>query len=385
MMRALPPSGVPITCSDVANGFRAARRGNAAIEELRERIKKQFGVSYCYFASSGRAALSMLLKSIADLYPGRDEVLLPAFTSFSVPSAVVNAGLKVSLYDLDGETLSPNLESLNAGISDRTLCVVVCHLYGYPCDMDAIQEITRKSGIPVIDDAAQAMGATYRGRKVGTIGDAGLFSLSRGKNITAIDGGIVVTSMEVLAEKLAVYEPKAGSFPGAFNLATKALLLSALLRPRLYWLPRSLPFLKIGASIYDPDFETVAFSPFQAGIAAKMLERLDAINNARKERAGLLISQCKNGSRDALVRNVDGAEPVYLRLPLILSKSKKESYALGIVKSYPLPLNEIEELRPHLVTRHQCPIARLLSERIVTLPTHTFIKDEDLKEIATWL
>ena len=109
MFRALPPAGVPITTGDLIAGLAAIRRGEAVLADFRQDIRRTYGVRHVFLVSSGRAALSILLQGLHSLNPDRDVVALPAFTSFSVPSAVVNAGLRVALYDVDPETLSPAL------------------------------------------------------------------------------------------------------------------------------------------------------------------------------------------------------------------------------------------------------------------------------------
>lgn len=379
-MRYLPPSGVPIGLSDIIAGV-CGSAGSSATVTFQEEICRYFAVGHCFFVSSGRAGLSMIFQALHRLRPDRDEVILPAFTSFSVPSAVVNAGLKVSLYDLDGATLSPDLESLRAAITDRTLCIVACHLFGYPCDMDAVLGLAGEKGIPVVDDAAQAMGATYRGRMAGTLGYAGLFSLSRGKNISAVDGGIVVTDSAELAQELEKLRLDPVGILDGITLAAKALILSLLLHPLLYGVPARLPFLNIGASFFEPEFGLQRFTSFQAVIGRRMLSRLKAINQARREKARLLT--------EGLARLVQfprvlvGAEPVYLRLPVIPGRAGLKAVpALGIVHSYPAALNEIEELAPHLVNDRSFPTAKLLAAGLVTLPTHGLTTGSDLKNIS---
>lgn len=179
--RSLSPSGVSINLGDLCAAIGGIFANNRHLEQFREEVCRYFDVKHAFFASSGRASLAQLFKAMAKLRPGKDQVLLPAYTSFSVPSAVVKAGLKVALYDVDPETLSPDINSLKNVVSSSTLCVVVCHLYGYPCDMDAVRGALKGSEIFLVDDAAQAMGARYKGAWVGTLGDAGLFSFSRGK------------------------------------------------------------------------------------------------------------------------------------------------------------------------------------------------------------
>jgi dTDP-4-amino-4,6-dideoxygalactose transaminase len=300
---------------------------------------------------------------------------------------VVNAGLKVSLYDVDPVTLSPVPESLSRAVDSRTLAVVVCHLFGYLADLDRVRQITALHGVPVIDDAAQAMGADFRGKPAGTCGDAGLYSLSRGKNINAVDGGIIVTCREDLAEALErnTFTDEAEGTPKLF---LKALLLSALLRPSLYWLPRSLPFLNIGASVYNPDFTRSPFTPFQAGIAGRMLLRLPEITRTRRTSARML-RECLSGCKGFfLPRPVMGTEPVYLRFPLLIDGSGpvREAPELGMVRSYPEPLNRIRELHTHLVNgADPFPGAHRLADRLVTLPTHQFVTGRDRERMVAAL
>jgi len=376
--RSLPPSGVRIRFTDIFVGFQATLQGDGALGCFRDEICQYFGVRHAVFTSSGRAALSVLLSAFHRLYPDKDEVALPAYTSFSVPSAIVNAGLKVSLYDLDGTTLSPNLQSLRDCVIDKTLCIVVCHLYGYPCDMDEVREIASAKGIPVIDDAAQAMGAKYKGGFAGTLGTAGIFSLSRGKNITTVDGGIIVTDDDRLAEELQKINLPQPSGTDSIAIALKAFILSILLHPRVYWFPQWLPFLNIGASVFNPRFERQGLTPFQAEIGRKMLGRLAEINRKRKVIADAFRCTLKEVAH--FVEQVDGAEPVYLRLPVLNdTTSKRENLELGVVKSYPLPLNLIPELRPYLVAPEKnYPVAQMLASAIVTLPTHEFVKESDI-------
>jgi dTDP-4-amino-4,6-dideoxygalactose transaminase len=383
MMRTLPPSGVPITFFDICAGLVGAIRGSATLERFRADICTYFGVRHCFLLSSGRAALSLLLTALHQANPERNEVVVPAYTSFSVPSAVVNAGLRVALYDLQTQTLSPDLDSLERVLTDRTLCIVVCHLYGYPCDMEAVRALAVRKGIPVVDDAAQAMGATFKGKFVGTLGAAGLFSLSRGKNISTVDGGIIVTDSDGLADLLSRVALQPTGFIGSLLLLIKAVLLSLMLRPRLYWLPARLPFLKLGASVYAPDFPLQCFTPFQSGIGRRMLSRLTRITTDRINNAAAVISGCVPARKELFVQPVEGATPVFLRLPVIVSAGPPQpDPVLGIVKSYPAPLNEIEDLQAQLVNDSGFPGAKFLAEHLLTLPTHEFVTAADIAKIV---
>jgi perosamine synthetase len=380
MLRYLPPSAAPISLFDILAGLLSCIN-QASLRGFKEDICRYFSVRYCYLASSGRAALSMLFRSLHNLKPERDEVLLPAFTSFSVPSAVAHAGLKVSLYDLDRDTLSPDVDSLCGAISDKTLCIVVCHLYGYPCDMSSVLSVAKQSGVPVIDDAAQAMGATYRGRMVGTLGKAGLFSLSRGKNISTVDGGILVTNSPQLAAELERQALAPLRIREHLSLIGKSIVLSLLLHPMLYGIPARISSLKLGASVFEPNFPEHQFTSFQAGIGRRMLRRLKRINSARRQKAKLIANNLASHAK--LPQIVAGAEPVFLRLPVyVRDASASVRINLGIVPSYPTSLDEIKSLQPLLINRRTFPTAGALAREIVTLPTHQYLNSADINEIT---
>lgn len=377
-LRALAPSGVPFSIRDLFHGLLAAMQGDGAGEAFRRELSETFGQEHVFLYSSGRGAISYGLKALHELSPDKTEVLIPAFTSFSVPSAVVNAGFTVSLYDLDPQTMSPDIESLKRAVSDRTLCIMVCHLYGCPADIDAVTEIAREKGIPVFDDAAQAMGATVNGRQVGTLGDLGLYSLSRGKNISAVDGGVLVTGDKRLAAVLEAEKPDALSMKGRIKLGVMALALCFLMHPRLYWIPRSLPFLNLGASVFDPDFEVTAFTSFQAGLGMRMLRRLDRITNGRKRVAAKWM---RNFEEQSLPRLIPGGESVWLRLP-VMNGGSESIPEFGVVPVYPTSLDAIPELKPHLARQGTYPGAVHLAEATVTLPTHQYVSDEDVEAVS---
>lgn len=384
MFRALPPSGFPIKFADILYGLFAMFSRQGPVSKFNQEICNYFGVSHAVTVSSGRAGLSLLFRALHKLNPGCDEVLIPAFTSFSVPSAVVNAGFKVSLYDLDPVTLSPERESLARAINDKTLCIVICHLFGYPADIDAVLKLAAERQITVVDDAAQAMGAFYKGKPVGTFGRAGLFSLSRGKNITAVDGGIIITNDDSLAKAIDSVDLEPIGVKDYLILIIKAVVLSFMLNPCCYWLPRSIPWLNIGASHFSPNFTLSVFTAFQAGIATRMLNRLDMINSERKRLAIRLTNLLSTNKSILLPQVVTGGESVFLRFPIIASLSA-EKPELGIVRSYPAAIQHVHGIEQYLTTHESFPGADRLAEQIYTLPTHCYVTDDDCQRMAEYV
>jgi dTDP-4-amino-4,6-dideoxygalactose transaminase len=153
--------------------------------------------------ANGLDALFLLLKAM-DIGPG-DEVIVPSNTYIATWLAVSYAGAVPVPVEPDPATFNIDPARIKAAITARTRAIIPVHLYGQPADMDPIMDIAREHGLKVIEDAAQAHGARYKGRRVGTLGDAAGFSFYPGKNLGALgDGGAIVTSNPALAQRLRV-------------------------------------------------------------------------------------------------------------------------------------------------------------------------------------
>ncbi len=142
--------------------------------------------------SSGTSALEIALRAVG-VEPG-DEVIVPPYTFVATATSVVGIGAIPVFADIDPDTFNIDPALIEAAITERTAAISVVHIGGSPADMDPIMEIARRHGLKVVEDCAQAHGAIYRGRKVGAIGDAGAFSFQSSKNVTAGEGGMVLTN-----------------------------------------------------------------------------------------------------------------------------------------------------------------------------------------------
>lgn len=159
------------------------------------------GSAYCVGVGNGLDALLLSLKAL-EIGPG-DEVLLPANTYIATALAVTYAGAKPILVEPDIRTYNINPSYIEEKITSNTKAIIPVHLYGQPCDMDSIMEISAKHNLLVVEDCAQAHGATYKGKKIGTFGDVSGFSFYPGKNLGALgDAGAIVTNNKKLADKI---------------------------------------------------------------------------------------------------------------------------------------------------------------------------------------
>lgn len=156
---------------------------------------KYSGTNFCVATSSGTSSLFISLLSMG-LNRG-DEVIVPGYTFVACYSAIIFAGGIPVLSEID-ESLTADPTNIENRITDKTKFIMPVHMLGNPCDMDKIVEISKKYNIKIVEDCCQAAGATYNGKKVGSIGDMGAFSLNVFKTFTAGDGGLVTTNSEPL-------------------------------------------------------------------------------------------------------------------------------------------------------------------------------------------
>ncbi|MEQ1907415.1 MAG: DegT/DnrJ/EryC1/StrS family aminotransferase [Vicinamibacterales bacterium] len=173
------------------------------VRAFEEEFAAYCGASCAVAVDSGTSALELALRACGVGAGEADEVILPANTFIATALAVSCAGATPKLVDVDSTTYNIDIDRLREAITPRTKAIVPVHLYGQPADMDPIMAIAKEHGLVVVEDACQAHGARYKGRRVGTIGHAAAFSFYPGKNLGAYgDGGIVVTNDPSIAESV---------------------------------------------------------------------------------------------------------------------------------------------------------------------------------------
>jgi 8-amino-3,8-dideoxy-alpha-D-manno-octulosonate transaminase len=172
-------------------GFDGPRKGIWKSKDLEAEICKRFGSSYAQLTSSGTAALTTAMAALG--VGAGDEVIMPAFTFVASFEAVLSMGAIPVLVDIDNSlTLAP--DAVRAAITPKTKCIMPVHMCGSMADLDALQEICKEHSLILLEDACQSIGGTYKGKALGTIGDAGTFSFDFVKTITCGEGGVVMTN-----------------------------------------------------------------------------------------------------------------------------------------------------------------------------------------------
>jgi perosamine synthetase len=390
MPRFVPPAGVPLKMIQILHALRTALPSNGRAKEWLSTVSTRLQVKHVFAVSSGRAALWVVLRGLRRLRPERDVVALPAYTCFSVPASVVRAGLKIHPVEIDPHTLDFDLAQLDALPEEGLLCIATSNLFGFPSDLPRIRRAAEAKGAFVLDDAAQAMGAIDNGRFAGTLGDVGIYSLGRGKAITTMEGGLIVTDSDEIA-RVVQAEAKNLKMPSSTHgawLLIEMLMYCVLLRPSLYWIPNSLPFLKLGVTEYNPEFPAEELHALCRALLPQLLDELPQMNRVRRSNARA-ITEALAGSPDfESPRLALNTCPTFVRLPLVArdkvtrerAVSRLRQAGIGAGSFYPSAICDIEGIEPHMSVRefHRRG-AELLSEKLMTLPVHPFVRPRDLE------
>lgn len=385
IQRTIPPAAAPLGLKSLVSGATALLSSRKRLERLERQLKDYFGVRHVFLLSSGRAALFMILRALGKIAPARRKVLIPAYTCYSVPSAIVKAGLEVSLCDIDRTTFDFDGRQVRDAAGDDTLCIVPNHLFGIPSGLDLLKGIGRERGVFIVEDAAQAMGGSYHGRKLGAIGDAGFFSLGRGKNISCGSGGVIITNNDRIAAAIeedyrSVPSPSSGE---NIRELLQAFLTALFIHPSLYWLPAGLSFLGLGQTLFDPDFPVQRLSGVKAGLLLHWQARLETSNRIRRQNSARLRLLDRKGVPcpfpAALLRFPVLAENRTMRDHMYAALNGR---GLGVSRMYPASVNQIKALRDRFASQ-SFPTAEDVAERILTLPTHELLSPDDEERLLS--
>ncbi|MCZ7581820.1 MAG: DegT/DnrJ/EryC1/StrS family aminotransferase, partial [Deltaproteobacteria bacterium] len=297
------------------------------------RFAEYLGGKHTVIAPSGRIALAALLNSF--LFRKGREVVLPALTFHSVPSAVLDAGLVPRFVDVRPDTLCLDETKLAAAVSDRTAAVIPTHLYGRACEMDTIVGIAKSYGAMVIEDCAQACGASYRGKKLGSIGDGAFFSFGPTKNISTLWAGAAVTLRPGPYEKSAAYVVgfpaltasklvSRAVFSAAMRMISRPIVWAAFVAPLVRWYASRGIDLIERATSESPGARPEAYGadrmprPYQGSLGVSQLTKLDAQNERRIRNGERLLAALRQRAIDGLGLPADAprGENIFMSFPV---------------------------------------------------------------------
>lgn len=309
------------------------------------------GVKYAVGVDSGTSALELILRAY-DIGPG-DEVITAANTFIATVLAISNTGATPVLVDINPQTYNLEAGAVEAAITPRTRAVIPVHLYGQPVDMDPLVAVTQKHGLVLIEDACQAHGAEYKGRRAGSIGHAAAFSFYPAKNLGACgDGGMVVTDDARITDRL------------------KQL--------RNYGQRQKYHHETIG---YNRRLDTI-----QAAILSVKLKYIDAWNEARRRHAAS-YSDLLAGMNAVTPEVLAGADPVWHLY--VVQHERRDAlqryladHAISTGIHYPIPIHLQPAYKGLGYERGQFPVTERCAERILSLPMYAELTEGQVARVV---
>lgn len=370
-MKCYPPAETHIPLKALFRSVIGATKNNERV------LCESTGSPFCFFGASGRSLLFHLLTVLQKWDSGaRNEVLIPGYTCYSVPAAIVKAGLKLRFYDVDPYTLNPNRQSLEDNCGKHTLAVISQHLFGLPMDLHVISEISSGAGIYHVEDAAQAFGGLNQGKWMGTAGDFGLFSFGRGKPLPLGGGGALISQWHNIAEMMPPMGAKTNWRSWMIHVMTQVVA-----HPIFYGLAEMLP-LGLGETVFDPFSKPGDIPLIQKKMLKSMMTWLTGLNEHRRMVTSIYRHRI---NVNCLVLEPDGSEPVYPRFPVIAKDGTlpRALWSLGVRRMYPNALNRENRIAAYAIEPNQkLQGAEELAQRLVTLPTHLAIDEKIAGTIA---
>lgn len=397
IFREIPPTaGFPLYAKDLLSIFLKKNRQGS----LEEDFKNYLDVPYAKVTYSGTAAFYLILESLKGR-SARKTVIIPSFICPLVPLAIKRAGLRVAVCDINKDNFNFDLRQLEALClcNDDILAIVAVHLGGIPIDFEGIKQIVRNDKIFIIEDCAQSLGAMYKGKKVGTLGDFSFFSLCRGKGLTIYEGGVIVAKKEsdsvtidatieqianndFFSEGLKIFE-----LLGYWIFYRPQLFWWAFRLPQIFWYWRRRP-LRALAEHFTVDFPLHNVSQIRKSIGHAAFARLEKEIDKQRQRASSYIENLKDIPGIKIATASSGTKATYPYLTLLFDEPIKRKKAqavfkgsgLGVFQIYALAITDYDYLKG-IVENKDCPNARSLAQNHITLTTSAFLKNKQFNSV----
>jgi len=327
------------------------------INEFENKFAKYCNRKYGISTSNGTTALHLALKAL-DIKEG-DEVIVPDLTFISPANVVKYCNAKPILVDVNKDYWGIDPKRIEEKISQKTKAIILVHLYGHPCDINSIKKVAQKYNLKIIEDAAEAHGAEYESKKVGSFGDISCFSFYGNKIITTGEGGICLTDNKELADKIRILRDH-GKETGT------------------------------GGYYHSVVGFNYRMTNLQAAVGCAQLKKIDRILDRRRkieEKYNNLLKEIEVGGKITLIKKMPWATNVCWLYSILIEDNSKHSRDEII---YELKQKGIET-RPFFIPLHLMPphkseesflVSEELSKKGLNLPSSTDLKEEDIETIC---
>ncbi len=317
--------------------------------KFEERFAQVCGVEHAIATSSGTTALHIAL--LANGVGEGDEVITTPFTFIASANSILFTGAKPVFVDIDSETFNIDPEQVARAVTPRTKAIMPVHLYGYMCDMDALQAIADRHGLKIVEDACQAIGAAYYGKPAGSIG-TGCFSLYATKNVMSGEGGMITTNDDTVAEQC-------------------RMLRNHGMKRRYY---------------HDMLGFNFRMTDLCAAIGLAQMDRLEEFTAKRRANAAYYNSRIESVITPKVKEGYDHVWHQYtIRLDggrdRDLAVKQLNDAGIGTGVFYPVPAHQ-QEYMHEIVGEIRLPVAEQLAKEVISLPVHPQLSQADLDAIV---
>jgi dTDP-4-amino-4,6-dideoxygalactose transaminase len=400
----IPRIAIPIDNRELCSAlFRTASNHGKEITDFERNLACYLGVRKTFATSSGRTALLLALRALG-LKTG-ERVIVPAYTCAIVFEVLLRMGLKPTLVDIDPKTYNIDPKLIPGAITSKTKAVIPIHLFGRPCEMDEIMRIANKHDLFVVEDAAQALGAEYEGKKVGTIGDIAIFSFGLGKSITSGEGGAVATNNKHLMEEVARIQTELPDPNLSWILHVIGNILAMKVFSNHYFYGFIRNYLEDKLNRTDLEILTncvrlsrerttenlnstinIAKMPLLCAKMARIqLQRIDEFNRKRTRNANLLTELLAEIDKCVQLPRLNGkVMNTFTRYPVRVRKAAREKMRMELVKRgidvetpyyYLTSFISSYSNKRYIQTYDVC-------QNLMTIPNHPCLTSEDLHRTA---
>jgi len=324
------------------------------VEAFEAEFSKYCGTDYCISCGNGLDALSIILRGY-DIGEG-DEVIVPSNTYIATSLAVSYVGARVVFVEPDIKTCNIDVNKIEAAITKKTNAIIAVHLYGRPAEIDKIKVLCKKYNLKLIEDAAQAHGSIYNGKKTGSLGDAAGFSFYPGKNLGSLgDGGAILTSDKTLAEKVRAIR----------NYGSKIK--------------------------YYNEYKGVnsRLDEMQAGFLSIKLKYLDKWNADRQNSAKLYLEKINNNK--IIFPDISSVTDSVWHVFAIRTEYRDElinylkANGIETLIHYPVPIHLQKAYKDLGYTVGDFPVAETISKTVLSLPLWYGMRDDEINYVINVL
>jgi len=377
-------------------------RSGQKIEKFEQAFAKYIGSPCAIGVGQARLGFILILKMLG-LKEG-DEVILAAYNFHIIPEAITSLGLKPVFIDVKEDTYTIDISSVKDKLTPRTKAIVVTHMFGQPADMDDIVRFARSANLRIIEDCAHALGTEFHGEKVGSFGDAAIFSFGKGKNMPCFGGGMITCNDKSVSDTLKSYVLASG-FPSAWELFKNILktAITFLATAPAVFTFFTFPILRVlnifGYDLMDfEEKETLSnmhvanfnkkqlrLANIQATIGLRHLQKLDYLNEKRIENAKLLNRYLQGIKNIYLPRIIPECKATFLYYNIRIKNKnffRQELFKKGIDTSKKNSMSDCSTLTDFSEYRTECPVSTSLKDAMVEIPCNHILTTGNINYIS---